>query len=189
MTPYSYYVRAYDVSNNPSPASNTIDVTTPALPSVMTFGPAADASLRADLPGNNFGADAVMGIDSSPVEDLLIKFTVNGVAGRQVESAKLRLYCTDAGGSGGEFKRVGNNSWVENTVNWTTASCRRGNDRHARRDDGGTWHEVDVTSLVTGDGTFSFRLGHVAERDGLSVEGRTVGLPGRNWSPRRERRR
>ena len=183
LTPYSYYVRAYDVSNNPSPASNTIDVTTPALPSVMTFGPAADASLRADLPGNNFGASW----GPCPVEDLLIKFTVNGVAGRQVESAKLRLYCTDAGGSGGVFKRVANNSWVENTVNWTTAPPAA-TIATLGATTAGTWYEVDVTSLVTGDGTFSFRS-RARRRTGRTISRRKApSASGRNWWSRRETR-
>lgn len=159
QTPYAYVVRAYDVSTNLSQPSNTVNLTTPARPTVMTFGPAADASIRSDLPGNNFGSDSILGIDSSPIEDLLLRFTVNGVAGRQVESAKLRLYCTDAGGSGGIFKHVGNNSWVESTVKWTDApAADAATIATLGPTTAGTWYEVDVTSLVTGDGTFSFRV-------------------------------
>jgi chitodextrinase len=178
QTPYAYVVRAYDVSTNLSQPSNTVDLTTPARPTVMTFGPAADASIRADLPGNNFGGDAILGIDSSPIEDLLLKFTINGVAGRQVESAKLRLYCTDAGGSGGVFKRVGDNNWVESTVNWTNApAADAATIATLGATTAGTWYEVDVTSLVTGDGTFGFRVASTSPNgtDYQSKEG-TVGF-------------
>jgi chitodextrinase len=178
LTPYAYVVRAYDVSTNLSQPSNTINLVTPARPTVMTFGPAADASIRSDLPGNNFGADSALGIDNSPIEDLLLKFTVNGVAGRQVESAKLRLYCIDAGGSGGVFKRVANNGWVESTVNWTNApAADAATLATLGATTAGTWYEVDVTSLVTGDGTFSFRIASTSPNgtDYNSKEG-TAGL-------------
>ena len=99
-----------------------------------------------------------MGIDSSPIEDLLLKFDVTGLAGRSVQSAKLRLYCVDSGAVGGVFKRVGNSSWVESTVNWGSAPAA---DAATLASLGsvvtGNWYEVDVTSTVTGDGLVSLR--------------------------------
>jgi chitodextrinase len=174
QTTYSYFVRAYDLAANLSAPSNTINVLTPARPAVMTFTPAADTSIRADLPTTNFGNDGLIGIDSSPIEDLLLKFTVSGVAGRPIESAKLRLYCSDPGGSGGVFKRVANTSWSETSVNWGNAPVADASTiATLGPTTAGTWYEVDVKSVVTGDGTISFRVSGTSPNgtDYVSKEG------------------
>lgn len=60
---------------------------------------------------------------------------------------------------GGDFYWVPDNSWQENTVNWNTEPAA---DPTLRASLGAfsvnTWHEVDLSSLVTGDGTYSIRI-------------------------------
>jgi hypothetical protein len=111
-----------------------------------------------DLPTSNFGSDSLLGVDNSPVKNLLLKFTVTGVGSRTVVSAKLRLYCLDPATFGGEFHRVADTTWTEGSVTWNTAPAA---DSIILGTLGsvvsGTWYEVDVTSLVTGDGIFSLR--------------------------------
>jgi hypothetical protein len=43
-----------------------------------------------------------VGVDGSPVKHILLRFDVAGLGGRQVLSAKLRLYCSDPSSLGGE---------------------------------------------------------------------------------------
>jgi chitodextrinase len=155
---YSYSVDAVDAAGNVSLRSNTLNVTTPAPPTTLTVTALADTSLRSDLPTTNYGSATTFGIDNSPVEHLLLKFRVAGVNGRRVESAKLRLYCSDPGGSGGVFKRVADTSWVESSVTWANApAADAATIGSLGAVTAGNWYEVDVTSLVTGDGTFSLR--------------------------------
>jgi hypothetical protein len=75
-----------------------------------------------------------------------------------VISAKLRLYCVDGSSIGGDFYRVADTTWKEGTVTWnnapaadTTSIGKLGSAA------AGNWYELNVTSLVTGDGIFSLK--------------------------------
>ena len=155
-TTYNYAVIAYDAAGNVSGQSNAVAVTTPALPTVLTFSPVADTWVESDTPTTNYGSNAVIGTDSSPVKRLLLKVNVAGVAGRQILSARLRLFCVNASNVGGSFHRVADTSWSESSVNWNTAPA---GDAATLGQLGAvalnTWYDFDVTPLVTGDGTVS----------------------------------
>jgi hypothetical protein len=158
-TTYSYYVVALDAAANTSPASNSVTATTPAGSMVLTFTPTADVYVRDDQPTANFGSISSIQVDNSPVKHSLLKFTVSGVGTRTVVSAKLRLYCVDPATFGGDFRRVADTTWSEGTVNWTTAPAADANSLATLGAvTAGTWYEVDVTPLVTGDGVFSLKV-------------------------------
>jgi chitodextrinase len=163
---YSYTVVAWDTANNPSPSSNAVIVTTPAAPTILIFGPDADAYVQSDQPTANFGPSNQIVVDASPVRRVLLKFVVSGIRGRQVVSAKLRLRCGDASSRGGSFHRVADSSWSEGTVNWNNQPAA---DAAVIASLGavsvGTTYEVDLTSLVTGDGTYT------VEADSTSSDG------------------
>jgi hypothetical protein len=98
-------------------------------------------------------------VDESPLKDFLLKFDVTGVNGQTVTNAKIRLYNTDAASAGGKFYHVSDDSWQEETISWNNAPAA---DTNLLATLGSvsinTWVEVDVTSVVTGDGTYSFRI-------------------------------
>jgi chitodextrinase len=179
-TTYSYTVRAYDVVGNRSGESTAANVTTPAAPTVLTFRPAADTFVQSDTPGTNYGANTAIGTDNSPIKRMLLKFAVTGIEGRQILSAKLRLRCVNASGVGGAFHRVANTSWTEGGVTWNNAppgdSATLGQLGSVSI---GTWYEVDVTQLVSGDGTFSLDATSTSSdgADYTSKEGAVGSLP------------
>ena len=72
-----------------------------ATAETLTFAPAADTFVALGFPGTNYGSAAGLEVDNSPVKHLLLKFTVSGIGGRTVQSAKLRLYAFDPSPSGG----------------------------------------------------------------------------------------
>jgi chitodextrinase len=158
-TTYNYYVLAFDPTGNTSGSSNLLTITTPPPPATLIFTPAADTYVQSDLPTTNFGSAVQIVVDNSPVRNVLLKFVVSGVGTRQLVSAKLRLYCEDASGVGGIFYKVADNSWNETTVNWNNAPTA---DTVSFATFGavaaGNWYEVDVSSLITGDGTFSLKM-------------------------------
>jgi hypothetical protein len=157
-TVYSYHVVAYDSTPNASGPSNVESITTPAQPTILTFTPAADTYVQSDSPASNFGTASRLYVDNSPIRNTLLKFTVSGVSTRTVISAKLRLYCVDGAQIGGTFYRVADNTWTEGGVTWNNASAADANSLASLGAvAAGNWYEVDVTSLVTGDGTFSLR--------------------------------
>lgn len=158
-TTYSYTVTARDGAGNVSDSSSAAVVATPVAPTTLTLAPSDDAYVQSDQPSANFGAAGQIIVDASPVRRAFLKFTVAGVRGRQVVSAKLRLRCLDPSPSGGSFRRVGNSSWSESTLTWTNQPVA---DAAAIASLGsvaaGTTYEVDVTSLVAGDGTYTLAV-------------------------------
>jgi hypothetical protein len=155
-TSYTYTVIARDGSSNVSGPSNTVAITTPAPPATLSFAPVEDAYVQGDQPASNFGASTLLGADASPLRRTLLKFAVFGVRGRPVLSAKLRLRCLDPSSNGGAFHRVASSTWSEQTVNWNNQpAADAATIASLGSVTSGLTYEVDVTSLVTGDGTYT----------------------------------
>jgi hypothetical protein len=145
-------------TNTATPTS-TMTPTATTTSNVLTFTPTADTYVESGLPATNFGSATQFVTDSSPIRNMLLKFTVSGIGSRSITSAKLRLYCVDGSPIGGEFHRVADTTWNEGSVNWNTApSADAGILASLGRVSANTWYEVDVTSLVNGDGTFSLKM-------------------------------
>jgi hypothetical protein len=143
-------------TSTPTP---TLSATPSSGPTTLTFTSIADTYVQSDVPTTNFGSATQMVTDNSPVRNMLLKFTVSGLAGRSIASAKLRLYCVDPSPFGGEFHRVTDTSWGESTVNWNTAPAASSNILGSLgKVSASTWYEVDVTSIITGDGTYSVKI-------------------------------
>jgi hypothetical protein len=88
---------------------------------------------------------------------VFFRLTVSGVTGT-VESATLRLFVTNGSPDGGVLEPV-DASWTESTVTWDNQPPTTG---PAVASLGpvvtGSWESIDLTSVVTGDGTYDFRL-------------------------------
>ncbi len=95
--------------------------TTPVPPKTLTFTPVADTWVQQSSPTTNYGGQVTVGVDGSPIKDMLLKFDVAGLFGRSVQSATLRLYCVDSSNVGGEFHLVPDSSWTESGVTWNNA--------------------------------------------------------------------
>jgi Putative Ig domain len=125
--------------------------------SALSFGPAADAFIRSDRPTKSFGSKPTIVVDAIPQKDGLLRFTVSGLSGAAA-NATLRLYCTDASPVGGTFYPVADGTWTE-LVTWNTAPPA-GSTAIAGLGavSAGTSYDVDVSSYVTGNGTYSIRV-------------------------------
>jgi hypothetical protein len=133
-------------------------VTTPTA-TVLSFAPTDDTFVALDFPTTSYGAANKIEVDNSPVKHILLKFTVTGVGARSVASAKLRLHAVDPSGSGGQFYRVQDNGWSEQTVTWSTAPAADPSPVASLGSvTAGVWYEVDLASMVAGDGTISIRV-------------------------------
>jgi hypothetical protein len=154
---YTLSAQARDVAGNNS--NHSITVTVNNQISTVTFTPVADASIKPGSPTTNFGSATTLETDASAVENFFMKFNVAGPAGKPVANAKLRLYNVNSSNLGGIFYRAADNSWIESGINWNNKPA---SDPTAIASLGAvslnTWYEVDVTSLITGDGTYSLRV-------------------------------
>ncbi len=145
-------------SSSPTPSPTPVPSPTPtsSSSSVLTFTPSDDTYVQYTYPNTNYGTSTQIVTDYSPIRHMLLKFTVSGVGTQTVTSAKLRLYCVNGSTYGGDFHRVADNTWSETSVTWNTAPA---SDSTILAQLGsvaaGKWYEIDLTSLITGDGTYS----------------------------------
>ena len=158
LTSYEYVLRARDPAGNVSDPSNPLSMTTGAPPPIFTLNPTDDATIRQNRPDSNLGSDPTLEVDASSEKDTLLRFDVNAVGTSSVLNATLRLYVVDGSSNGGDWTSTANINWSENTVTWNTAPDADGTFLAGLgRVSPGTWVEIDVTALITGDGVVSIR--------------------------------
>jgi len=154
-TTYYYVVTAFDDSANESSDSSEASATPHGI---LELNPTDDAYVNHKLPDNNYGSENYMAVRSdsaSKGRNSFLKFTVSGVSGT-VTSAKLKLYSQTVEMSV-EAKAVSNTSWTEGAITWNNQPSA-GSTLDTKSPGTATWVEFDVSSHVTGNGTYSFRL-------------------------------
>ncbi len=134
--------------------SHTITVN-PA-PTELVLPLDADTYINSPRPTKNYGDYPVMKLHAPSSEYRpLIRFTISGLSGAPT-SVKLRLYVTDASDSGGDWF-LASSTWNENSVTWNTMPAITGSPvASVGATTTGTWVDIDLTSAITGNGTYSF---------------------------------
>jgi len=116
----------------------------------------ADARVLEINPTINYGTLNRLDVDS-PGEESYIRFTVSGVTGA-VQNATLRLFVTD-GSSNGPSIYGTDNSWTETGITWNNRPApTTGVIANLGTATVSTWAEYNVTTQITGNGTYSFVL-------------------------------
>jgi hypothetical protein len=162
---------------NTPPATNTLTATPTSASSSLTFLPVEDAYIASGSPTINYGTVTSLQVDNSPIKHFLLKFVVSGLNGKQVTSVKLRLYNLDPSGKGGDFYTVSDNSWQEGTVTWNNAPAAQINLLGSLGSvSANNWYEIDLTSLIAGDGTYSLRISSTSS-DGADYSSREGANP------------
>lgn len=149
----------------------------------VTLNPVADAEVKANASTTNYGsATSVTSdyVDSSigGQANFYLKFDVAGLpAGSTITSAKLRCYVTNfAGASAWPSVYLTGTSWIETgagSITWTNQPATTGSALGVFP--GGTanaYAELDVTSALTGNGTYSFGFIPAALDDGMTCNSR-----------------
>jgi hypothetical protein len=121
------------------------------------FNPVADSYVNAGNPTTNFGSNASLRVDGSPVQNGYLRFTVGGTRGNVI-AATLRVYANSDGVLGYQAHAVSDNSWGESTITSNNAPAVGSVIAASGAFTGGHWTEVNVTSYVNADGTYSFAL-------------------------------
>ncbi|MFI2349602.1 DNRLRE domain-containing protein [Streptomyces sp. NPDC019443] len=129
-----------------------------ATAATNTFTPIADTYVQDSTPSTNYGTSTQFVVDNSPVRQSFLKFTVSGLT-EPVTSAKLRIRTisgNNGSSNGGTYRAMTNTTWSETGTTWNNKpainGATLGSLGSVTKD---TWYEIDVTSLVTGNGTFS----------------------------------
>ena len=131
---------------------------TPASSASLTFIAEADARVKQSSPDTNYGSATTLQVDKDPDLESFLRFTVTGVSG-PVQSARVRLYATDNDTSNGPAIYATDPAWDEKEITWNKRPARTSEAMdNKERIDKNTWVEYEVTSIVSGDGTYSFVL-------------------------------
>ncbi len=129
----------------------------PAEAMSFTFSPAADAYVNSAYPTRNYGAAARLRVDASPKVRTYLRFSVQGLT-NSITKASLRVHSVDASSTGFQVRTVANNTWRENRINYKNAPAMSPAVAASGPTQVSTWADVDVTSVVAGNGTYSFAL-------------------------------
>lgn len=146
-----------------TPTHTPTPTNTPQPGAVKTFSPVGDTYVRSDWPNSNYSGNAdLRAVGGSNSINTYLKFDVSGLSGA-AQSAKLRLYVTDASPSGGSIYLVSNNyantstPWVESNLRFNNAPPISGSPLSTLGSVAvGNWVEFDVTAAITGNDTYSF---------------------------------
>lgn len=154
-TSYSYAVTAFDAAGNASGPSAPALVTTPSAVPIATV---ADTYVKASSPTSSYGGATVVRVDGDPATNAYLKFTVTGQTGT-VLRARLRILVVAGSSSGFVVRPVADSTWSESATNWNNAPVIGSTAIAASgRTTSGTWVTLDVTPLVTGNGTVTVAL-------------------------------
>jgi hypothetical protein len=152
-------------TNTPTPTATFLVIPTAtstptptSAPISTTLTPVADSYIDTSNATANFGTLTQIRVDGSPIVNSYLKFTVPSLSGSSVKQVRLLIYANSASGSGIAAKTVSDNSWGETTINASNAPAMGSTLSTSPAVVTGTWITYDVTSYVTGQGTFSFGL-------------------------------
>ncbi len=153
------------VSNTPSPTPGT---------SSITFNPVADTYVNAGSTTSNFGSATTMRLDGSPDLHAYLRFNVSGLSGSSISQVRLLLYANNSDSSGIRTWAVADNTWGELTTNYSNAPALGSQLASSGPFASVGWVTMDVTSYITGNGTYSFGVTNLSTT-AISVASRESG--------------
>jgi hypothetical protein len=104
-------------------------------------------------------------VDGSPVVNSYLRFTVPSLGGKSISQVRFLIWANSASSTGIAAEKVADNTWGETTITASNAPPMGSTLSTSPAVVTGTWITYNVTSYVTGQGTFSF---------GLSTSGATA---------------
>jgi hypothetical protein len=139
------------------PTAQTTHTAAP-VPATLTFGPARDAYVDASERNRNFGNSTIVRTYASPEQRSYLVFDVQGLNGRQVTGAQLRIYANGSSPVGFEVQRVSDTGWAENRITYRNAPAASGVIGTTGQHNHATWVTVNLTDFINGDGAYALVL-------------------------------
>jgi hypothetical protein len=124
----------------------------------LTLTAVADAYVRADQSGTNFGKATQLASNGSSTTTMIsyLRFDVTGLSGPPA-SATLSYYSRSTGTTRTAVRPV-TGDWSEDTLTYATRPAYGAAISTTAALTAGTWASADVSSVVTGNGSYSFAL-------------------------------
>lgn len=148
-------------------AASPTPTSTPA-PQILTFSAVDDTRVDQATPTVNTNTTTLIRVSNyigaGNLQDGLIKFMVSGVGSGVVTNATLKVYISNSTPNTISVYRSIPNTWNESTVTWDDAPISDVTPLAVVSwASSGVWSNIDITSLITGDGTYSLRLTELSE--------------------------
>jgi calcineurin-like phosphoesterase family protein len=140
-------------TRTPTPANPTAT----SAGGTFTFVSSADSYVESSNPGTNYGSATQIRVDGSPDVRSYLRFSVQGLSGT-VTSATLRVYANSAVTAGYDAHSVSDNTWTESGITYNNAPPVGGVLGSSGSVSSNTWTSVNVTSYITGNGTYNLGL-------------------------------
>jgi len=140
-------------TRTPTPANPTAT----SAGGTFTFLSSADSYVESSNPGTNYGSATQIRVDGSPDVRSYLRFNVQGLSGA-VTSATLRVYANSAVTAGYDARSVSDNTWTESGITYNNAPPVGGVLGSSGNVSSNTWTSVNVTSYITGNGTYNLGL-------------------------------
>ena len=152
-TTYTISVSATNAVGTGPPSAPSNAVTPSAGGGPMTLTPIADAYCTSASSTTNFGSATTLQVGVSPSRHSYLMFTVSGLSAAPT-NATIRLW-TDTAGSGSSVHGT-STGWTETGITYANAPSYGSTMATVSNFAAGVWISFNVTSLVTGNGTFAF---------------------------------
>jgi len=143
-------------TRTPTPVTTQVNSPTPAG-SLLTFTPSADAYVDSGSSSTNYGSFTTLRVDGSPVVRSYLRFSIQGLSGA-VTNATLRVYANSAVTAGYDARSVSDNTWSESAITYNNAPPVGNVLGSSGSISSNTWTSVNVTSYITGNGTYNLGL-------------------------------
>jgi acid phosphatase type 7 len=128
----------------------------------ITFNPVADAYVVQTSASTNYGSSPTLRIDNSPVTRSYLRFSVSGLGGAPIQSALIDIYANSANATGFSVQAEASNSWGENQITFANAPAAGNTINNSKAFSAGTWVEVDISSYIKTEGTYSLVLSSIS---------------------------
>ena len=131
----------------PTPTTGTASV---------TFAPVADTYVDSANPTATHGSATTLRLDGSPDVHAYLRFTVSGLSGVTITQVRLLLFANNSDSLGIQALAVADNTWNESIADFSNAPALGSILASSGSFASSVWVTLDVSSYVTGNGTYSF---------------------------------
>ena len=141
---YEIRISTATVSANPTPTTQL--TATPVAGQVLQLTPILDTHVRSDWPANNYTSNPDLKIDGTPISIVYLKFDTSPVVGKQIMSAKLKLYVIKDQSKATQTIKTVNSLAVTNNMTYNTKPVSGTVIGSLISHPLNTWVEVDITA-------------------------------------------
>jgi hypothetical protein len=121
----------------------------------LTFKPDSDSYVNQSNPTTNYGTSKSLLVDNSPFVHSYLRFTVSGLNGSAIQSARLRVYANSSNTTGFTINKLADNSWTETNLTYSNAPAPGAIIASSAAISAGNWVEVDLSSYVQSEGSYN----------------------------------